>query len=118
MLTIRHKPCARPSPPSADYRLNYRLHKACATEVNRLDCVRSCSAYEAAGSVTCHGTVLRCLQDKMGEITSEECRAEVFAFEEMEVRDFRADLPFAEACRCANETVCGTVGFGDFFVET
>lgn len=68
-------------------------------EVNRLDCVRACNEVAAGGSITCHGTVLRCLQDKFDEIASDECREEVFAFEELEVRDFRTDLPFAQACR-------------------
>lgn len=57
--------------------------------------------------------VLRCLTDKMDEITVEECKAEVFYFEKMEVRDFRNDVILAEACRKDVESLCNEVERGE-----
>ncbi len=43
---------------ATDYRLNYRLNKACEAEVNKL-CRNLCSN---SGGQTCGGLVLQCLQ--------------------------------------------------------
>ena len=52
--------------------------------------------------------MLRCLTEKMDDITDEECKKEVFYFEKMEVRDFRNDVILAEACRMDVDKYCAT----------
>ncbi|KAK9820440.1 hypothetical protein WJX72_010380 [[Myrmecia] bisecta] len=78
-----------------DYRLNYRLNKACQTDIEQL-CSDECSPFLGQA---CGGRVLRCLTDKQDAIQSVECQNEVFYFEKMEVNDFRNDVLLAEACR-------------------
>jgi hypothetical protein len=57
--------------------------------------------------------VLQCLSDKMEQITSEECKKEVFYFQKMEVKDFRNDVILAETCRSDVDTYCAAVEAGD-----
>lgn len=67
---------------SQDYRLNYRLNKACSADVATL-CKDACAPYLGQA---CGGTVLRCLQDNLEKITGSDCQQEVFYFIKMEVR--------------------------------
>ena len=53
--------------------------------------------------------MLRCLTDKLDEITDEDCKKEVFYFIKMEVRDFRNDVILAEACRTDVDKHCANV---------
>ena len=46
-----------------DYRLNFRLNKACESDVNKL-CANMCSS---SPGTTCGGLVLQCLQVRTGE---------------------------------------------------
>ncbi|GAX78146.1 hypothetical protein CEUSTIGMA_g5588.t1 [Chlamydomonas eustigma] len=87
---------------ASDYRLNYRLAKACKNDVKSL-CSAACSAEE--GQV-CSGTVLRCLTEKREDIKSDDCKKEVFYFEKMEVTDYRNDVILAAACREDVEKFC------------
>ena len=80
---------------ASDYRLNYRLAKACKADQAAL-CAGTCSAQD--GQV-CGGTVLRCLTDKRDQIKDEACQKEVLYFEKMEVTDYRNDVILAAACR-------------------
>ena len=66
-------------------RLNYRLSMACHdTIMNK--CADSCTSTSI--DQPCGGTVLRCLTEKLDEITDAECKKEVFYFIKMEVRAF------------------------------
>lgn len=58
--------------------------------------------------------MLRCLTDKVEEITDEECKKEVFYFQKMEVRDFRNDVILAESCRSDVDSFCSKVEQGIF----
>ncbi|KAK9867536.1 hypothetical protein WJX84_008718 [Apatococcus fuscideae] len=95
---------------ATDYRLNFRLANACHTTI-----ASKCS--DACGAINleqpCGGKVLRCLTDKLEEITDEECKKEVFYFEKMEVQDFRNDIMLAEACRKDVDSVCATIQPGE-----
>lgn len=93
---------------SQDYRLNYRLHKACKPDIDTL-CKYKCKN----PLMPCSGKVLRCLQDKMDSITGTECRDEVFYFIKMEVSDYRNDIALAEACREDVDKFCDHVEGGD-----
>ena len=84
-----------------DYRLNFRLHKACNSDIESL-CEGSCPEQLTA----CGGKVLRCLRDNLDNITGSECRKEVFYFVKMEVSDYRNDIALAEACREDVEEYC------------
>lgn len=57
--------------------------------------------------------MLRCLSDKVDEITDEECKKEVFYFQKMEVRDFRNDVILAETCRVDVDTYCPKIDPGE-----
>jgi len=87
---------------AGDYRLNFRLNKACETDISKL-CTEICSSQPGQ---TCGGLVLQCLQEKQDNITSQTCQDEVFYYELMEVSDFRNDVILAEACRTDVETYC------------
>ena len=64
-------------------RLNYRLSIACHdTIMNK--CADACTSTSI--DQPCGGTVLRCLTEKLDEITDAECKKEVFYFIKMEVR--------------------------------
>lgn len=92
-----------------DYRLNFRLHKACNTDV-QATCSDACPPNLGQA---CGGTMLRCLQDNMESLQSEECKKEVFYFVKMEVSDFRNDVMLAEACKADVESYCADVEPGD-----
>ena len=64
------------------HRLNYRLSIACHdTIMNK--CADACTSTSI--DQPCGGTVLRCLTEKLDEITDAECKKEVFYFIKMEV---------------------------------
>ena len=92
-----------------DYRLNFRLQKACAADVSTM-CSDACAPYLGQA---CGGSVLRCLQDKMDTIVNEDCRTEVFYFVKMEVTDFRNDVMLAEACRTDVDSFCKDIEAGE-----
>ncbi|CAK0736969.1 hypothetical protein CVIRNUC_000833 [Coccomyxa viridis] len=95
---------------ATDYRLNYRLSIACHdTIMNK--CADACTSTSI--DQPCGGTVLRCLTEKLDEITDAECKKEVFYFIKMEVRDFRNDVILAEACRADVETYCKNAPAGE-----
>lgn len=58
-----------------DYRLNYRLRRACEEDQKAL-CDDKCGAMAASA---CGGTVLRCLQENLDNLKSAECKEEVRA---------------------------------------
>jgi Golgi apparatus protein 1 len=63
-------------------RLNYRLSIACHETI--MDkCADACTS--SSIDQPCGGTVLRCLTEKLEEITDAECKKEVFYFVKMEV---------------------------------
>lgn len=89
-----------------DYRLNVRLKKACSADIPILCDI--CSNQDSCG-----GKVLHCLQDKMEQIGSSDCKDEVFYFVKMEVSDFQNDIVLAEACKTDVEKLCGQVEPGE-----
>eukprot|EP00271_Cylindrocystis_brebissonii_P000507 TRINITY_DN1061_c0_g3_i1.p1 TRINITY_DN1061_c0_g3~~TRINITY_DN1061_c0_g3_i1.p1 ORF type:complete len:958 (-),score=202.65 TRINITY_DN1061_c0_g3_i1:1362-4235(-) len=91
-----------------DYRLNYRLNKACFNDVKRM-CLNACEKALEVGSVTCGGSVLKCLSEKKAKITSEACKKEIFSFEKQEVADIRLDIPLQNACKPDMENFCKKV---------
>lgn len=88
-----------------DYRLNYKLKKACEDDSDKL-CSDVCNPYQSS---SCGGRVLRCLTDKRDQIESDECKNEVFYFLKMSASDYRNDVLLAEACRNDVETFCSRV---------
>mmetsp|Transcript_34914 Transcript_34914/g.77608 ORF Transcript_34914/g.77608 Transcript_34914/m.77608 type:complete len:994 (-) Transcript_34914:752-3733(-) len=94
---------------SKDYRLNYRLAKACQGDVQAL-CPSVCQQND--GQV-CGGKVLRCLTDKMDSIKADACKKEVYYFEKMEVSNFKNDIILAEACREDVDKYCSSVEPGE-----
>jgi len=86
-------------------RLNFRLNQACEGDLAVL-CAAECS-YSA--NHDCGGMGLRCLQSHQDEITTEECKKEIFYFEKMEADDYRNDVLLAEACRTDVEKHCKKV---------
>lgn len=77
-----------------DYRLNFRLNKACDVEIDRL-CGDVCSPFQGQA---CGGTVLACLTENSDSIQDENCAKELFEFEKMISNDERADAVLAKAC--------------------
>ncbi|EFJ50582.1 hypothetical protein VOLCADRAFT_103797 [Volvox carteri f. nagariensis] len=94
---------------SKDYRFNYRLHKACQKEVDKL-CPGLCQNNDGS---PCGGKVLRCLTDKIEDIGDEACKKEVYYYEKMEVSNFMNDILLAEACRTDVELHCSKVEPGE-----
>eukprot|EP00475_Leptophrys_vorax_P034698 TRINITY_DN5634_c2_g2_i3.p1 TRINITY_DN5634_c2_g2~~TRINITY_DN5634_c2_g2_i3.p1 ORF type:complete len:518 (-),score=31.75 TRINITY_DN5634_c2_g2_i3:238-1623(-) len=97
-----------------DFRLNFRLNKACFEDVQHL-CMEACDAKQdgLAGGPTgqpCGGLVLRCLSAHAADVSSPECREEVFYFERREVEDAGLDVPLQRACKDDVETFCGGGG--------
>jgi hypothetical protein len=70
-----------------DYRLNYRLNKACDAEIDDL-CADVCSPFQGQA---CGGTVIKCLTEKGDNITNTDCRTELFGIEKREGKDWRND---------------------------
>ncbi|MEW5299471.1 MAG: hypothetical protein WDW36_002486 [Sanguina aurantia] len=94
---------------SKDYRLNFRLNKACTQDVTLL-CPGLCTQTDGA---VCGGKVLRCLTDKLEQVQEDSCKKEVAYFEKMEVSNFRNDIILAEACREDVDKFCPDVESGD-----
>lgn len=94
---------------SSDYRLNYRLAKACKADIGDL-CSDVCSSDDGT---MCGGTVLRCLTDKKEDIKSEACQKEVLYFEKMEVSNYNNDVILAAACKSDVEKLCANVEPGE-----
>ena len=93
-------------------RLNYRLTVACQDSIQE-KCADACSS--SSIEQPCGGTVLKCLTEKVEEITSEDCKKEVFYFQKMEVQDFRNDVILAETCRNDVDQYCAKVEAGKHF---
>lgn len=55
---------------ATDYRLNWRLKRACEADIGRL-CAGLCPA---GGSAPCGGLVLQCLTERADNVTSPECQ--------------------------------------------
>ena len=91
------------------HRLNFRLADKCEADIETL-CGEECSLFMGQ---SCGGRVLRCLTEKQDQVKSEECAAEIFYFEKMEVNDFRNDVLLAEACRSDVDRFCKTVQPGE-----
>lgn len=64
-------------------RLNYRLTRACQTDLHEM-CQDVCAEDENE-SKACGGTVLRCLADKIDDVTDDNCKQELLYFQKMEV---------------------------------
>ncbi|KAG2452551.1 hypothetical protein HYH02_002788 [Chlamydomonas schloesseri] len=94
---------------SKDYRFNFRLHKACQKDVDKL-CPGLCQANDGS---PCGGKVLRCLTDKIDDIDDEGCKKEVYYYEKMEVSNFKNDILLAEACRSDVEKFCNNIEAGE-----
>ena len=67
-------------------RLNFRLTQACG-EVLKEVCTNVCLDEENVDKA-CGGTVLRCLADKIDDITDDGCKSELLYFQKMEVGFF------------------------------
>jgi len=80
-------PCPNPILTLPARRLNYRLSISCHdTIVDK--CADACTSTSI--EQPCGGTVLRCLTEKLEDITDAECKKEVFYFVKMEARPRRA----------------------------
>eukprot|EP00879_Flechtneria_rotunda_P008992 GHRR01009415.1.p1 GENE.GHRR01009415.1~~GHRR01009415.1.p1 ORF type:complete len:539 (+),score=221.10 GHRR01009415.1:802-2418(+) len=88
-----------------DYRLNYKLYKACKADVGQV-CKNACKLQEGE---MCGGKVLSCLTENKDNIKSDACHKEVLYLEKMEVDDFRMDMILAEACRADVDKFCAKV---------
>lgn len=85
-----------------DYRLNWRLHKHCDSDAQKL-CADVCDGEHHA----CGGRVLRCLMDKKSDIQREACRSEVFYFVRMDVRPpLRCATHRVQPCGVPSEAHC------------
>lgn len=85
-----------------DYRLNYRLNRACEVEVDRL-CPDACSPFQGSA---CGGAVLKCLSEKKANITDQACRREVFNVQRGWARDFRTDAQLRKSCQADVDKFC------------
>ena len=70
--------------PFCSCRLNYRLTRACEADLNTM-CTDVCVEAENEDKA-CGGTVLRCLADKIDDVTDDNCKQELLYFQKMEVR--------------------------------
>lgn len=91
-----------------DYRLNYRLNKACDLEIDRL-CADVCSPFSGQA---CEGTVIQCLTQKADNITDQACKKEIFIMEKIMANDVRADAVLQKACDGDIATYCSDVEAG------
>lgn len=78
-----------------DYRLNYRLNRACEVEVDKL-CPDVCSPFQGSA---CGGAVLKCLSENKANISDTACRREVFNVQRGWALDFRTDSHLRSACQ-------------------
>eukprot|EP00899_Mesostigma_viride_P022799 jgi/Mesvir1/3703/Mv14989-RA.1 len=92
-----------------DYRLNYRLNRACDVDIDVL-CADVCSPFMGQA---CGGTVLQCLVDNRENISSTACKDEVFQVEKMQADDFRNDAVLRTACADDVEQFCADVPPGE-----
>jgi len=92
-----------------DYRLNYRLNKACDLEIDRL-CADVCSPFQGQA---CGGTVLQCLSDKKENITDTACKNEVFGVQKGWTKDYRTDAVLRKACKADVEKFCDSTEKGE-----
>lgn len=60
--------------------------------------------------------MLRCLTDKLDDVSDEGCKKEVYYYEKMEVSNFKNDILLAEACRTDVEQFCSTVEAGGSYL--
>lgn len=88
-----------------DYRLNYRLNKACDNEIDEL-CPDVCSPFQGQA---CGGTVIACLKEKQENITSDDCKSELFKTEVKESKDVRNDAVLKEACQDDMNQFCADI---------
>jgi len=88
-----------------DYRLNYRLNKACDLEIDRL-CADVCSPFSGQA---CEGTVIQCLTQKAENVTDQACKKEIFIMEKIMANDVRADAVLQKACNSDISTFCADV---------
>ena len=91
-------------------RLNFRLTQACG-EVLKEVCTDVCMD-EGNVDKACGGTVLRCLGDKIDDITDEACKSELLYFQKMEV-SFTGLLCAMSTLKwfwaCNQQRVCGAM---------
>ena len=94
---------------ASDYRLKYRLDRACGMDASAL-----CGPQLAScGPAGCAGRVLRCLRDRLDEVTGEDCRKEILELVQTEVRPPRPrpalPLPLPrqqQPCSCSRAWCC------------
>ncbi|GJP67904.1 hypothetical protein CLOP_g24662, partial [Closterium sp. NIES-67] len=94
-----------------DFRLNYKLNRACFSDVQHL-CMHSCepkndSFVSGPTGDLCGGRVLQCLAGNASSIASAECREEVLYFQQREVGDVLLDVPLQRACEADIGALCG-----------
>ncbi|CAM6095965.1 unnamed protein product [Calypogeia fissa] len=78
-----------------DFRLNYRIYKDCQDDVKSL-----CPVWEKCkGPEPCGGVVLQCLQEKVDQLSSEECKKDVVSFEIKESKNEELNIPLQKACQ-------------------
>ena len=70
-------------------RLNFRLTQACGDVLKEV-CTDVCLDEENVDKA-CGGTVLRCLADKIDDITDDGCKSELLYFQKMEVSSKEAN---------------------------
>jgi Golgi apparatus protein 1 len=92
-----------------DYRLDYRLNKACDMEIDML-CAEVCSPFQGQA---CSGAVIDCLRDKQDNITAEACKTELFEVEKRMGNDFRDDAQLKKSCADDVAKFCADVEPGN-----
>lgn len=92
-----------------DYRLDYRLNKGCDMEIDLL-CGEVCSPFQGQA---CSGAVIDCLRDKQDNITSEQCKTELFEVEKRMGNDFRDDAQLKSECKGDVAKFCAEVEPGE-----
>mmetsp|Transcript_4821 Transcript_4821/g.5620 ORF Transcript_4821/g.5620 Transcript_4821/m.5620 type:complete len:974 (+) Transcript_4821:66-2987(+) len=85
-----------------DYRLNYRVNKACDMEIDSL-CPDVCSPFQGQA---CKGKVMSCLMENMRKITSQECKQELIPSIKTEVKDVSISPLLKLACKKDINTYC------------
>jgi len=94
---------------SEDYRLNYRLQRACELDVDQL-CPDACDKFSYD---VCGGKVYQCLSDKESKIQNEACKKELFRYQQQETKDYQLDKPLADKCKADVEKFCSNLPKGD-----